>query len=151
MADWKSDLDSFFSKKEKRAEITKENVSKADAEIESFFSSTVIPAFEEMKLELEKHQRVVNISSGGGSASIEVSFEGNSELRYSIKTRIHSDGSIFLYPETRFRDKSDGKKYVAEGYLRSGSQNYVMKQITKDEIINHFLSEYKLQVNYPQR
>ena len=145
MSDWKSDLDDLFTKKEKEVKSTEENVSKAEAEIKSFFSGIVVPAFEDVKPELEKHQREVNISSGSGSAGIEVIYKGNLELRYSINTKIRPDGSVFLYPEIHFRDRDDDKMCVADGYLRS--EDYFMAQITKDKIINHFLKEYKLQIS----
>jgi hypothetical protein len=151
MSDWKSDLDNLFANKEKEAKITEENISKANAEIKLFLSGIVIPAFEEVRLELEKHQRVVKIWGGNDSASIEISYDLNTEIQYYIKTRIRTDGSVSIYPQTRFRDSGNGTMYVSEGFLRSGSQDYGMAQITKDEIINHLLSEYKLNLRYPKR
>jgi len=142
MSDWKSDLESFFQDKQKETQVREEKLTHTKSEVATFFSTVVVPAFEEIKTELEKYQREVRVSSGTDFASIVVSYKGEAELGYSIKVRMRA-GSAFPYPETRFRDPTDGKMYRGEGFLRSGAQDYTVAQITKEEIIKHCLSDYK--------
>jgi len=143
MSDWKSALESFFQDKQKETQVSEEKLTETKSEVATFFSTVVVPAFEEIKTELEKYQREVRVSSGTDFASILVSYKGETELEYSIKVRI-SPGYAFPYPETRFRDPTDGKMYRAEGFLRSGAQDYTVAKITKEEIIKHCLSDYKM-------
>ena len=141
MSDWKSDLANFFSEKEEKNELNEEKLKDTEAEVAKFYSKVVIPAFQELKVELEKYYREVRISSGLTSASIIVIYKGQKEIDYSIKVRIYPYNA-FPYPHTRFRDES-GKIYITEGFLRSGSQAYNISQIKKNEIIQHFLVDYK--------
>jgi hypothetical protein len=147
MSNWKSDLASFFNDKEQEIKMEEEKMTDTKIEVAKFYSAVVVPAFEELKAELEKYQREVRISSSTESASIIVSYKGETEFDYSIKVRIHP-GKAFPYPETRFRDPSDGKNYLAEGFLGRGIQNYTTSQIDKDEIIQNFLSDYKSHMHH---
>lgn len=142
MSDWKSDLESFFQDKQKETQVSEKKLTERKSEVATFFSTVVVPAFEEIKTELEKYQREVRVSSGTDFTSIVISYKGETELDYSIKVRIRP-GSAFPYPEARFRDPTDGKMYKAEGFLRSGTQDYTVAQITKEEIIKDCLSGYK--------
>jgi hypothetical protein len=146
MSDWKSDLDDFFQKKEVKNKTIEVQLEETKSKVINFFKEVVVHAFEELKTEMEKHQRDVKISSGTDSASIVVYINGEKEFDYSIKVRVHPQRAI-PYPETRFRDRTDGKTYRAEGFLRSGSQDYSINDISKDEIIKHFLTDYKNQVS----
>jgi hypothetical protein len=148
MSDWKSELANSFNKKDQINKGNEEVLKATQAEIAKFYSEVVIPAFEELKVELKKYQREVKVSSGTDSATIEVKNKLELELIYSIKVRIFPGRSI-PYSETHFRDKSKNKSYRAEGKLRYGSQDYDISQIKKDEIIEHFLSHYKRQINLP--
>lgn len=143
MSDWKADLANFLNDKEKKNQINAEKLISAKESIAKFFSETVMPTFEELKVELEKHQREVVITSNKEHATIIVNYKGHTEISYSIKINIHS-GGVYPFPEIRFIDPTDGKMYKAEGVFRSGAQDYDISQITKDEIIQSFLNQYKL-------
>jgi hypothetical protein len=146
MSDWKSELERFFQEKSQHEVTNAVQLVETTAEVLAFYSNVVIPAFEELKTELEKHQRKVLVTRGDMAASIEVEHNGQFELKYSVRVRI-GPRQAFPYPATQFRDKSDGKIYRAEGELRSGLQDYSIAEITKDEIIKHFLTNYKMQIS----
>jgi hypothetical protein len=148
MSDWKSELEISFNKKEQMIKANEEESKATQGKIAKFYSEVVVPAFEELKVELKKYLREVKVSGGINSATIEVKNKGELELIYSIKVRI-LPGRTIPYPETHYRDKSKNKSYRAEGKLRYGSQEYDLSQITKDEIIEDFLSHYKRQINLP--
>ena len=140
MSDWKSDLEGFFHQKQKKAQVDEDKLKEAKSEVTTFFSAVVIPAFEEIKIELEKYQREGNVLGGIDSASIVISHKGYTEFTYSVKVY---PGTLFPCCEIHFRKGSEVKTYRAEGILRAGSQDYTVAQITKEEIIEQFLSDYK--------
>ena len=147
MSDWKSDLASLFSKKEENNKNNEEKLKITRTAVAKFYSKVVIPAFEELQIELEKYQREVKIYSGEVYASIIVGHKGEAEANYSIRVRI-LPGREFPFPETIFIEPSSGKSYRVEGFLRTGSQDYDITQINKDEIIQDFISNYKTHLRY---
>jgi hypothetical protein len=146
MSEWKSDLASLFSEKEENKN-NEEKLKITRAGVTKFYSEVVIPAFEELKIELEKYHREVKLYTGEVYASIIVGHQGETEANYSIRVRI-IPGRAFPFPETIFIEPSDGKSYRVEGFLRTGSQDYDITQINKDEIIQDFLSNYKMHLRY---
>jgi hypothetical protein len=136
MENWKDDLKSFFegqkfdkSQKEKDAEIK--------SQVKKFYSSKVQPAFKNLKKELERYGREVDIAVSDNFAAIEVNFRGRLEMSYQIKVR-----QVFPYPEMHYQDSS-GNGIWAEGAFREGVQKYSISDIPKEEIIQNFLREYK--------
>jgi hypothetical protein len=139
MTDWKSDLSDFFDKQGQKVQAETERQKETQSDVKEYLSIEVMPALEELKSELEKHGRQVSIHEGGESAGITVKFQGNEEFQFSVRAQ----GSR-VYPETRFREKSDGKMYRAEGGFRGGTTIYNVK---KDEIIKHFLEDYQRHIS----
>ena len=140
MSDWKSDMGGFFHEKQKEAQVDADKLKETKSEVATFFSAVVIPAFEEIKTELKKYQRESNVFGGVDNASIVISYKGYTEFTYSIKVY---PGTPFPCSEIHFRKPSEVKTYRAEGILRTGLQDYTIAQITKEEIIKQFLSDYK--------
>ena len=140
MSDWKSDMEGFFHEKQKKAQVDEDKLKDTKSEVGTFFSAVVIPAFEEIKTELKKYQRESTVFGGIDSASIVISYKGYTEFTYSIKVY---PGTVFPHSEMHFRNPSEVKAYRAEGILRTGLQDYTIAQITKEEIIKQFLSDYK--------
>ena len=140
MPNWKSDMESFFHEKQSNVQVDEDKLKETKPEVATFFSTVVIPAFEEIKTELKKYQRESNVFGGIDSASIVISYKGYTEFTYSIKVY---PGTLFPHSEIHFRNPSEVKTYRAEGILRTGSQDYTIAQITKEEIIKQFLSDYK--------
>jgi hypothetical protein len=146
MADWRSELANFFNKTESEARKKEEELTKIKIETTKFYSDEVIPAFEELKAELESHGREIEISKGLESARIIVKYRNRTELAYEVKVRIHPNRA-FPYPDTVFTGK-DEKQYRSEGFIRQGSQDYTIDDIGKEEIIMNFLSEYKNHISF---
>jgi hypothetical protein len=142
MADWHGELESFFQEKEQKQKDLAQKLTNTHGEVSTFFDNVVVPAFEELKSELEKYGREVKIILMNESAFISISHKGDTELDYTLAVAIGTRGA-FPYPETRFLNRRDGKTYHAKGRLRDGSQDYTIESITKQEIIRHVLTEYK--------
>ena len=144
--DWQSDLENFFSKLE-ASDVQKQQQEQAQAnENVAFFRSVVTPAFDEIQTALQQHGRQVIVHLRSDSGSLVVSFNEVEELNYSITT-----SGLSVFPETRSIDWSDGKRVLSEGTFRSGTQEYSVADISKEELIAHCLNEYKLGVANSQQ
>jgi hypothetical protein len=117
--------------------------SEVEKEIDTCFSMVVRPAFEELKRELEKGQKVACISITAELASLQIEYHGETEFIYSLKPSIKPNGRAFLDVEEYFKDPTDGQFHRLKDFLRSGSQDYFLDQLEKDEIIKHFHKVYK--------
>ena len=143
MKDWKKILASFFEKqKEEKGEKEKKS-SLEKLRVEKFYTTIVNPAFKELKSEFKKHGREVEVyTERRDFASIIVQFEGDEELDYSIEVMI-SPVRVFPRPVIHYTEWASSRRLRVEGLLRKGIQDYDISDITIDEIIEHFLNEYK--------
>ena len=143
MKDWKKILASFFEKqKEEKGEKEKKH-SQEKLRVEKFYATIVNPAFEELKSDFKKYGREVDVYiERRDFASIIVYFEGEEELNYSIEVILYP-GLAFPRPVIHYTEWASSRRLRAEGFLRKGTQDYDISDITKEEIIEHFLNEYK--------
>jgi hypothetical protein len=140
---WKKNLASFFKKQKEEKEEKEEKHSHEKSRVEKFYSTIVNPAFEELKSELKKHGRAVEVyTERRDFASIIVQFEGDEELDYSIEVMLYP-GLAFPRPVIHYTEWASSRRLRVEGLLRKGIQDYDISDITIDEIIEHFLNEYK--------
>ena len=139
MADWRDNLNDFFD----QTEETKQDEEKS--EIAGFVSHVVIPAFEEIEMELARHGRYVNIRDTITSAVITVCKEGEEELMYRVQGRTFPNG-VLPYAEIRFRERKGLRLLTTESMFRSGSQGYALGDITKEEVIQNFIENYTKRV-----
>ena len=148
MKDWKKILASFFEKQDVEKGEKQERRSQEKLRVEEFYATIVNPAFEELKSELKKHGREVNVyTQRTDYASIIVQFEGAEELDYSIEVMLYP-GLAFPRPVVHFTEWASSRRLRVEGLLRKGVQNYDISDITKEEIIEHFLDEYKNYIEF---
>lgn len=134
--DWRKELGSFLE--EKRRDKKEER----RLELEAFLRDVALPAFQELKGELEKHERVVAIRETPTSVSLKVAHQGEEEITYSLQARTFSDRTV-PYPAVRFRERR-GVRYVAtEGTFGGGAaQSPAAPDVTRADIIRNFLSYY---------
>jgi len=143
MKDWKKILASFFEKQKEEKEEKAEKHSQEKLRVENFYATIVNPAFEELKSELKKHGREVEIyTKRRDFASIIVQFESEEEFDYSIEVMLYP-GLAFPRPVIHYTEWASSRRLRIEGLLRTGIQDYDISDITIDEIIEHFLNEYK--------
>ena len=143
MKNWKKMLASFFEKQKEEKEKKEKKHSHEKLRVEEFYSTIVNPAFEELKSELKKHGREVDVyTERRDFASIIVQFEGEEELDYSIEVMLYP-GLAFPRPVIHYTEWASSRRLRVEGLLRTGIQDYDISDITIDEIIEHFLNQYK--------
>ncbi len=137
MSDWKDDLESFFEEKERQNKANTEQRQNAELQSASFLSNTVVPAFEEIQAELEKYGREVIISNKDQAVNIQIFYESSLEFDYWIKVDINN-----LRPHPEIQLTIDKQKVSLEGTLRVGVESFTIEDISKEEIIGSFLSDY---------
>jgi hypothetical protein len=143
MKNWKKMLAGIFEKQKEEKEKKEKKHSQEKLRVEEFYSTIVNPAFEELKSELKKYGREVNVyTERRDFASIIVQFEGEEELDYSIEVMLYP-GLAFPRPVIHYTEWASSRRLRVEGLLRKGIQDYDIFDITKDEIIENFLNEYK--------
>ncbi|MGB8951682.1 MAG: hypothetical protein WCC06_03330 [Candidatus Aminicenantales bacterium] len=143
MKNWKKILAAYFIKQKEERGEKDEKFSQNKLRVEKFYSTIVNPAFEELKSELTKYGREVDVyTERKDYASIIVHFEGEEEFDYSIEMMI-SPGRIFPRPVIHYTEWASSRRLRTEGSLRTDIQDYDISDIKKEEIIEHFLNEYK--------
>jgi hypothetical protein len=148
MENWKKILATTLKKQKEDRKEKEIKHSHEKVRVEKFYSTIVNPAFNELKSELRKYGREVEVyTERKDFASIIVSFEAEEELDYSIEVMI-SPVHVFPRPVIHYTEWASSRRLRVEGLLRKGAQNYDISDITKEEIIEHFLNEYKNYIEF---
>lgn len=127
MSDWRADLEKFFTDLEPYPRSYPND---------PFFRLKVHPVFEEIKEALNRHGRKVEIEPEVDGLRIAVSYEDTRELHLSIRVtewRHH----LVVQPTDDWR----GGSY--ESFIRGGINDYTVDEISKDEIRDYVLNQYK--------
>ena len=117
--------------------------------VEKFFSSVVVPAFEEGKAKLEKENRGISVRIGIGYMGKDmeevptvISVEaGHKTFSYTVKVRIFGD-QIYPYPLSETHARGDTKTYGSEGGFRA--THFDISELSKDDIVRNLMQAYKL-------
>jgi hypothetical protein len=137
MSDWRNDLSSFLKDTE-----TKRRTKAEGSEAARFIAETAAPALEELRTELEKHGREATVRETDSSATIIVYLDGDEEITYRVQFRSYPD-RVIPYAEIRVRERKGLRLVSFESMFRSGKPDYRMADISREEIIRHFLDHYR--------
>ncbi|MEX0885022.1 MAG: BCCT family transporter [Phycisphaeraceae bacterium] len=108
--------------------------------IRQFIANTVIPAFQEIERELEKHGRDVRIEKRADQAALTVYHQGEEEFSYAVRGRAYHK-LAFAFPHMGLDDKA--RIVRGEVVLPSGHPHgYELQHFTREGIIRDFLDEY---------
>jgi len=135
MVEWQKKLEGFFQQSEKSKQ------DKLTSELARFIEDVVMPAFDAVKQEMEKHGRDVTIRNASTSASLSVHHGGEEELTYRVQGRIFPS-RVLPYVELRFRERKGLRLLRTEVMFRDGAVEYGLTDITREEIIQHFVDNY---------
>lgn len=139
MADWRNSLNSFFKESEQGDQETQKTP------FERFISDVAVPAFEELRKELEQHGRRVTIRESSSSAVVTVTNGGTEEITYSLQERSFPDRMLPI-AKVRMRERGGLKLVTVDAMLRSGAPDYTTEDITQEEVINSILHHYMSRV-----
>lgn len=140
MTNWRESLGDFIEKTEGRSRAQIEGSALAN-----FIADVVIPAFQELKIELEKYGRQVTIRGAEASATLLVTRNGEEEMSYRLLGRTFPN-TVVPYAEVRYRERQGLRFVSVEAMLRSGPPNYTLADVSKDEVIRNFLDHYMRRV-----
>ncbi len=135
MADWRNSMDNFFEKSDE----TKKN--KDITDFTRFIRDTALPALKELREQMEKHGRELTIKETVSSLTARISSQGKEELVYGVYGRTFPNG-VLPYAEVKYRERNGLKITKVESMIRSGKPDYLMSDVTKDEVIDSFLGHY---------
>lgn len=138
--DWKDMLSDILKKKPARAGTSDVRTSRPI--VERFIEEVAVPAFEEVRGELEQHGRKVRLDRDKAYVALLIlDAHGHEEFYYSVRIRT-TRPATFAFPEFEARDP--GKTISrAEVVLRSGPASYDVSGLTREQLIRHFLHEYR--------
>ena len=144
MSDWKQHLDAIFrAGGEMPRPSTTDLLVRRNQEAHAFIVQTVVPAFEELQEALSQYGRESLLSADhkdrGAAASIRVRNEGRDEFEYLIGVRVIPERA---FPYVELIPHHGWPRRASEGTIRDGLQDYSVTDITKEEVIRHFLSSY---------
>jgi hypothetical protein len=144
MSNWKQDLDALFrARGEGPRPSTTDLLVRRNQEAGVFIDQTVVPAFEELQGALGQYGREALLSTNhkdrGAAASIRVRSEGRDEFEYLIGVRVTPERA---FPYVELVPHPGWPKRASERTIRDGAQDYSVTDITKEEVIRHFLSSY---------
>lgn len=143
MADWKKDLKDFFEEKEmeKKLEDEEEAIKKKqEPRIKEFYSSVVVPAFEELEVEFKKYKNSAYISAGSSFASIRVSsFDTGVNLTLNLEASIIDP--TYLVSTYKYYNSRTGEEASHSVMLKNVDCD--ISEISKEDIIKKFVELYK--------
>ncbi len=140
-ADWRNELGSMLGGNPPTGK--REPVQRPD--LERFIADVVLPAFEELTKELERHGRQVSVRSTPSSATLLVLSEGEEEITYRVEGRVFP-GGIRPFADVRYRERKGLRLLRGESMFRSGPGDYTVRDVTREEVIRHFLDQYRRRV-----
>jgi hypothetical protein len=139
VSDWRNTLDSFFQESDRQEQEQQKTP------FERFISDTAVPAFEELREELERRGRRVTLRESASSAVMTVFDGGNEEIMYRLQERTFPDRTL-PYAQVRMRERGGLKLVTVETMLRSGAPNYHTEDISREEVIQSVLQHYMSRV-----
>ena len=137
MDDWKKELAGRFRAPDDQERQDVAGVDEQRVKAEMFYASVASPALAELKRELERYGRQVEVKSDLRSlATITVRHQGKEEFFYDIRVKI-GPTSAMPYAVMRYRGKPGGTEYHDMASAKPASE------VTKADIIRHFMEHYR--------
>jgi len=138
MSDWKDNLGSFFEDRAKAGKLREQS------DVERFISNVAVPALESLRDELTKHGRTVSMRTSPTATQLVVQHEGSDEFGYYVQSKMFPGGMV-PYTEVVAKQRKGIRLIRTESMYRSDT-SYTINDITKEEVIEHFLKEYTSRV-----
>jgi hypothetical protein len=145
MADWKKKLSDFFeqSGEEQGRELELDAATiKSNNVAEKFLCTVVDSALRDLAEELYKYERKAYTFGGSKlSRELEIRFQNRVEFRYIINVYT---GAVKIIVHTSYMARyQSGSEQLWEGIIMKHGKQADIAEVTKDDIINDFLKQYK--------
>lgn len=139
-SEWRYELKELLNDVERFKE-KKNRGEEGKIRIKKYINDVVVPAFEEIAEELQNYNRDVDLDVEKSGATLKVFYDGEMEFYYAIKARIYKKRD-FAFPMIPLSD-SKGQIHRAEVFLKDGPTETDVTDMTREQIINNFLYEYR--------
>jgi len=138
--DWRDRLKQIVQTHESFYQAPARSRDEAEASLQSFIEQTVLPAFEQLREQLEAQGRSVQIEHDHRRAELTVLHGDEEEFNYAIVGHTR-DKALFAFPE--FTTSHKPRRTTAEVVLRSGHHvEHDTRTFTQEQIIRDFLRAY---------
>jgi len=145
MADWRKKLTHLFdqSSEDQVRKVKPDAASIKPHKADKFLCTVVDSALRDLAEELHKYQRKASTFGGSQlSRELEVRFQNRVEFRYIINLYT---GAVKTIAHTSYMARyQSGQEQLWEGIIMKGGKQADIANITKDDIINDFLKQYKV-------
>jgi hypothetical protein len=135
MTDWRSNLGQVMRRTEEKKQ------EKEATQMAHFVQGVLVPAFAELRQELEQHDREVSIRHTDSSATLIVRYRGEEEISYRVQGRMFPSG-VLPFADVRCRERRGLRLITSESMFRTGKPTYTVVDVTKQEVIDNFLKHY---------
>ncbi len=145
MADWKKKLPDFFEQsvgEARELELDAATIQSNNA-AEEFLCTVVDSALRDLAEELYKYRRKAYTFGGCNlSRELEIRFQNRIEFRYIINVYT---GAVKTIVQTSCMARyQNGSEQLWEGIIMKHGKQADIAEVTKDDIINDFLKQYKV-------
>jgi hypothetical protein len=144
MDDWRSGREDSFSRKRGSEVPEPEHLEEEQERADWFLQHIVIPALQKAAQEVSKAGRQTSLVTGRNLAGMIVIRRGREEFQYDIRVTVTPE-SVSAAPITTVPDSKTGERVQSRGILREGVPAVNVDTISKEEILRHFLGEWKRQ------
>ncbi len=139
MSDWRQRMKALFQRERPRrgAEVDMAHIRET---VEGYLDGTVVPAFEELRRELQQYGRTAEIDRQPFTAVLIVYHQGREEYSYAVRGRAYHKFN-FAFPEL---GSEDAPRILRAEVLQSSGRNpeEKLEHFTRERIIRDFLDEY---------
>lgn len=141
MSDWRDELSKIIrSRGEPGMDKRRRALEESRQEIANLMSEVVVPAFEELREELEAHDRECHLDAKRLQATLTVYKQGREEFSYAVRGHAYHKMS-FAYPEIG-RDDEPRMARVEIVEKQGSRRSFDPASFTKEGIIKDFLEGY---------
>ena len=138
--DWRDRLRAIAAEQQPFYQQRADDSEDGRAHLRRFIRDTVVPAFEQIKHELEQTDRTVTIDYNDELAQLVVWYGDIEEFTYAVRGH-QRERMVFAFPE--FTTHHDPQYTRAETVLRSGKRaEHDVKDFTEDSIVRDFTDAY---------
>ena len=134
--DWRTELGSILEGRVRTSRAEQES-----AQFDAFLRQVATPALQALCTELESHGREAQIREAPAAILLTVRHGDIEEIAFRVLKRPATNG-IVPYIEVRLRKGT--RPIRMEGFVRSGSPNHTLDDVTQEEIIQAFLKYYRM-------
>ena len=145
MKNWREDLNDIFDQRNRKEIIQhdyEEKIKHTKYDVEQFYNSVVLLAFDELKQELRRYNRTakINYQEDAAHVSIVVAFEEFEEYKYDMLVNISTDSATVDTEHICLKNNRHRGGWLHCGKDYGGTR---ISTVSREEIIRDFLRGYR--------